>query len=122
MVLFTLLATMFLGLVIVASAWERDNRASLEDYAIYVSQRERVPIPLVLKILKCESGFNPTAWNKSDPHGGAKGIAQFLEPTFRNFSRVYDIHAPDIWNPFQQINLLVYMVKDGLERHWTCAR
>lgn len=107
---------------LIASAWNPKDKASLEDYAVYVSHRESVSTQTVLDILRCESGFNPKAWNKKDPNGGSMGVAQFQRNTFYGFAQKYGFDKPDIWNPFQQINLMIYMVGDGLKYHWSCAK
>lgn len=55
----------------------------------------------MLKLAKCESGLVPNAYNKTDPHGGAKGLFQFLQPTWDKWSRVYG-GKMDIWDPLDQ--------------------
>ena len=76
----------------------------------------------IVNTLRCESNFNWKAWNKGDPNDGSKSVAQFQDKTFYGFAKEYNLWNPDIWNPFQQINLMVYMVRDGLGSHWTCYR
>lgn len=72
--------------------------------------------------IKCESNFDPIAWNKSDPYGGAKGIGQFLQPTFDHYSKKAGIENPDIWNVDHQLQTMAYMFSIGEERQWVCYR
>ena len=92
------------------------------DYIIRVAVAEGVSAQMAWDIAKCESQFNPLAWNKSDPNGGSRGPLQFQEKTFYGFAKKYNIDNPDIWNPYQQVNLFVYMVRDGLKSHWSCTK
>lgn len=72
--------------------------------------------------IKCESGFNPNAHNKSDPLGGAKGIAQFLQPTFDGFSREAGFTGMDVWKAEDSIKLMAWAFSKGYSHHWTCWR
>lgn len=76
----------------------------------------------ILKVIACESGNNPNAWNKNDPNGGSKGIAQFQETTFYGYAKEIGITNPDIWNFDQQIEVMGYMISIGKLNHWSCAR
>lgn len=117
-----MISVLFLLAFVKVKAWDASDRESLKDYAIYVSSREGVSVQTTLSVLACESGFNPSAWNKNDPNGGSKNVAQFQDKTFYGYAEKYNIYSPDIWNPFQQINLLVYMLKDDLGYHWSCYK
>ena len=111
---------MMLVLAIKVSAWSVDNPAHIEEYIIYVASKEGVDVTKALAVANCESRFNKDAWNKSDPNDGSKGVFQFQDKTFYGFAKIYNIENPNIWNPFQQINLAIYMMKDGLSYHWAC--
>ena len=108
------------GIVIKVSAWDANNIESVKEYVGYIASKEGVNVQNALAVASCESRFNKDAWNKSDPNDGSKGIFQFQDKTFYGFSKKYNIESPDIWNPFQQINLAIYMMKDGLSYHWSC--
>ena len=69
-----------------------------------------------------ESGGNKWAWNKKDPFGGAKGILQFLQPTFDYFAPKAGITNPNIWNEEHQRKTADYMLSQGLLNQWTCGR
>lgn len=71
--------------------------------------------------IKCESNYIETAHNKSDPMGGAKGIAQFLQPTFNHYSKLAGAE-PDIWNTDAQLQTMAYMFSIGEAKQWTCYR
>ena len=108
--------------VLIASAWSADNPESLREYAMFVASKEQVPVSTILKIGECESSFNPKAHNTSDPNGGSRGVFQFQERTFYDYAKKYNIDNPDIWNPFQQINLAIYMIRDGKIGLWSCSK
>lgn len=77
---------------------------------------------ILIKLIECESGFNPDAWNKKDPNGGSIGILQYQIPTFYYYASKYGIENPDIWNSEQQIELAVYLIQDNKITLWTCGR
>jgi len=77
---------------------------------------------ILIKLAQCESSLNPKAWNKRDPYGGAKGLFQFLEPTFYFYAKVYQIENPDIWSVEDQIELTAYLIQDNKLSLWTCGR
>lgn len=72
--------------------------------------------------IKCESGYSETAYNKTDPMGGAKGIGQFLAPTFNAYSKQAGIKDADIWNTDHQLQTMAYMFSIGEKSQWTCWR
>lgn len=72
--------------------------------------------------LKCESKLNAKAWNKTDPQGGAKGIAQFLQPTFDRYSKLAGLKDADVWDKADSIQVMAYMFSKKEQKQWTCAR
>lgn len=72
--------------------------------------------------IKCESGFNPKAHNKSDPYGGAKGVGQFLQGTFNRYSVLAGIEDGDVWRADDSIHTMAYMFQTGNQHQWTCWR
>ena len=76
---------------------------------------------LLYQLMMCESGGNPKAWNKTDPYGGAKGLFQYLQPTWDKYSKEYGIENPDIWNAEQQVELTKLLLADGKCYLWTCC-
>lgn len=70
--------------------------------------------------IQCESRFKATAWNKEDPNGGSKGVAQFQQSTFDKWSVEAGIKDGDIWDSYQAIDTAAYMFSKGQQRQWSC--
>ncbi|TMC50995.1 MAG: hypothetical protein E6J14_00670 [Chloroflexi bacterium] len=66
----------------------------------------------MLKIARCESGFNPRAYNPAGPY---IGLFQFLPSTFRAHG------GTDIYDPVQQSNITATMLANGQSHAWGCA-
>ena len=75
----------------------------------------------LLNTMRCESSGYKYAWNKSDPHGGSKGIFQFQTSTFYRYAKILNIESPDIWNRDQQAEIAAYMFSIGQQGQWSCA-
>lgn len=125
MVLFTLLATMFLGLVLITSAWSADNPESIHDYIIFKAQREKVPVKEALTIAYCESkkwdaNLGKAVLNK-DAHNtkgeNSVGIFQInlnyhpltLEEAknpFLNINYALDLYLKEGWWPWKRCAVL----------------
>lgn len=75
----------------------------------------------MLALSKCESNFNPKAFNRTDPHGGAKGLFQYLQPTWDRWAKVYGGDM-DIWNPYDQIKLTAFLLAQNKWSLWTCSK
>lgn len=71
-------------------------------------------------VIRCESEWNIKALNKDDPNDGSKGLLQFQQGTFDYYSTKLGIIEPDIWNPFQQLEVASFMWGKGLQFHWSC--
>ena len=71
----------------------------------------------LLRVLACESGLNPHAVGD---HGTSLGLAQLntrgLLPTF------YQLGYTDPFDPAQAADFTAWAFRQGLRRHWTCAR
>lgn len=76
----------------------------------------------IYKTIEAESNFSATAHNLKDPHGGAKGIAQFLQPTYDHYSKGAGVVQGDIWDVDNQIKTMVYMFRIGEAKQWTAWR
>jgi hypothetical protein len=99
--------------------WTRERiEKEIETHA----QAYKVNAETMKKVVECESNFYKDAHNTSDPYGGAKGVAQFLEPTFRAYAPKAGIVNHDIWNPEHQLKTMAYMFSLGEARQWTCYR
>jgi len=77
---------------------------------------------LIRKIIHCESGGNPLAFNRKDPNGGSFGILQFQKATFLSWCVDRYGLENDIWNATIQIECAKRMIQDGQIRQWTCGR
>ncbi|MBT9167845.1 MAG: hypothetical protein DDT19_01188 [Syntrophomonadaceae bacterium] len=75
---------------------------------------------ILRKVLFCESSMNPKAWNKQDPNGGSKGIAQFQDATFAYYSKLAGISDGDVWNPEHALSTMSYMFSIGEQSQWSC--
>lgn len=106
---------MFFSGVIVASAWDMDNKESVKDYIIYVAQREQVNVGMALKVAQCESGFNRNALNHTAKERSV-GVFQI------NLKAHTDITEEQARNPFWNINWAIDRLKEGLWHWWTCAK
>lgn len=99
-----------------------ERRAIWEPVIKTYALQYNADIPSMLYVANCESGFNPNAWNKSDPNGGSKGIFQYQTATFYNNIRsVLPASASaDIWNAEQQIELTAFLFSKGKMTLWSC--
>jgi len=70
----------------------------------------------LLRVAKCESGFNPNAYNPS----GASGLFQFMPATFAANSVRAGFGGSSIWDPVASANTAAYMFSVGQSRQWTC--
>ena len=76
---------------------------------------------VLAKVINCESGNNPQAYNPRDIDGRPKyGLLQYDEKTFYEWAKKAGIEKPNIWEPVQQIQVYHYAAKKGLLRHWGC--
>ncbi len=91
------------------------------EYVVQYASVYHSSLKQLLAVMSCESGGNPKAWNKNDPHGGSKGMFQFQDSTFLNYSKAIDIENPDIWNPEQQAEVAAYMFSKGMQSQWSCS-
>lgn len=95
---------------------------TIQEKILRVAGEYEVDGLMMLKVIECESNFVDTAHNTTDPHGGAKGIGQFLQPTFDYYSEKAGIKHPDIWNTEHQIKTMAFMWSISEENQWTCYR
>lgn len=76
----------------------------------------------LLAVAKCESGYNPGAYNPRDTDGlPAVGLFQYKTRTFNWFASESGLAVNDIWNPHHQAQLTAWAFANGLASHWGCA-
>jgi hypothetical protein len=105
-----------------ASALEVPYQENIDQKIDRYALEYKVLAEVMRKVIACESAFNEKAWNKSDPYGGAKGIGQFLQPTFDAYSKKAGIENGDIWNVDHQLQTMAYMFSIKEQRQWVCFR
>lgn len=89
-------------------------------YIALEASKQGVDASFVDKIVKCESSYNGRAVGDS---GNAVGLAQFWPETFTRMSKQAGIDPMYLRPDYRsQIKTLVWAVKNGHEREWTCAR
>jgi Transglycosylase SLT domain len=77
----------------------------------------RVSPYLMLSIARCESGYDPQAYNPS----GASGLFQFMPSTFWAYaSRIGETRS--YWNPDAAANVAAYAVSIGGLGNWDASR
>jgi soluble lytic murein transglycosylase-like protein len=95
---------------------------SPQEYAKTYADQYNVSSEQLIKVMKCESNFDPEAYNGSDQNGGSFGIMQFQKSTFYSYSKKLEIENPDIKNVEQQIKVSAYMFSLGQSKQWSCSR
>jgi hypothetical protein len=91
------------------------------------AQESNLDLKLFNEIVKCESNFNPRAYNPTDGGSPSYGLLQFKISTFRNFGIIYGVFPKGttlqeakkyIWRPEYQGAIAMGMMADGLYSHW----
>jgi soluble lytic murein transglycosylase-like protein len=72
-----------------------------------------------LRVARCESGFNPRAYNPAGPY---VGLFQFQLSTFLAYSERagYGYSEGDIWDPTANSRVAAFMYGAGKEDAWGC--
>ena len=98
-----------------AHAYGLTLRGQIVQHATTLALEKGIPIARLLKIIACESNFNPKAYNPKDVDGRPKyGLMQFDS---RSFS------GKDIWDWHEQLEAATVLIaKDGFGRWPTCSK
>jgi hypothetical protein len=88
----------------------------IQSIIVAAADRFGVDSSWLLRVAKCESGFNPNAYNAS----GASGLFQFMPATFAANSVRAGFGGASIWDPVASANTAAYMFSVGQSRQWTC--
>lgn len=108
--------------VSVPIAFGDTQQMMLDDALVELTDYYGVSYGKMNAVIQCESGWNPKAINLKDPEGGSKGILQFQQSTFDYFAKDLGLKDPDIWNPYQQIEVATLMWSRELESRWSCYK
>lgn len=81
-----------------------------------------VDVNWLLRVARCESGFNPNASNKGYTAGGGhpSGVFQFLPNTFARYSGRAGFSG-DVWNASDNIRAAAYAFSVGGSGEWACT-
>ena len=104
-----------------ASPWSNISpyRAQIEDMVISKAKEFNIDSELFLRIAICESGLKTNAQN---PRSTASGLFQFLNSTFFNYAKAYELPIDDKNDPEVQAELAARMIADGGLSHWNESR
>lgn len=80
--------------------------------------RFKVDPELMVRLVKCESGFKPNIKNSTST---ASGLFQFLDGTYYSQAKIYGITALKS-NPEAQAELAARMIAAGGLIHWEASR
>ena len=93
--------TILIGLFVLtykAEAFEVKTPDQIKDYAIYQAQNNQLDVTTILKVIDCESRFNPQAIGD---HGTSIGVAQIHLPAHP------DITLEQAMDPIWSINWMI---------------
>lgn len=68
-------------------------------------------------VARCESGFDPTAYNHAT---GDSGLMQFQPSTFSTFCEMSGLHG-DLWNGHDSAEVAAWAFANGYADHWVCS-
>jgi len=88
----------------------------IQSIIIAAANRYGVDPNWLLRIAKCESGFNPNAYNPS----GASGLFQFMPATFAANAPRAGFAGASIWDPVASANTAAFMFSIGQSGQWSC--
>jgi soluble lytic murein transglycosylase-like protein len=91
------------------------------DAAFYAAARRcpQLTVPLLKGVTAHESGFNPRAFNPSDPPTGAYGLMQMIEPTARALG--YSGAMTGLYDPTRAVQLGADLLCENLARSGVVA-
>lgn len=95
----------------------------LEYYALILSRERGIDYGKYWLLVDCESGWRHRKDDGSlvmGDSGLAYGLLQFHWSTFYGFAKQYGLDY-DIYDPYNQIDLSLRMIRDGYHYHWTCS-
>ena len=110
-------------LIPIAKAADLTLKEEIELWIRQFAEKFNVSQETMLALANCESGMNPEAFNPKDPTGGAKGLFQYLKPTFNAFKKEAKMPDLNYENWQNQIELTAWAFSKGkYPKHWlNCA-
>lgn len=107
-------------------AYMNNEQLDLMHYAFEKSSQAEINPELFAKLIDCESKWNPNAkgdYRIEENKFMARGILQFWENTFKTHSKKYNL-SRDYTNPYDQIDLAVFMLKEkeGWKHWYNCSK
>ena len=95
------------------------TKAQIKELVISKANEFNISPELFLRIAVCESGLREDAQN---PTSTASGIFQFLNSTFFNYARAYELPTDDKNDPEVQAELAARMIAAGGISHWNASK
>lgn len=90
---------------------------AIQDIIIAAAGRWGADAQQLLRVAKCESGFNPNAYNASS---GASGLFQFLPSTWAANSVRAGYGGASSFDPVANANTAAMMFRNGQAGQWVC--
>jgi len=97
-------------------------QGSVQQMIIESASKYGVSADKLLRIAKCESGFNPNAINRGYTAGGGHptGLFQYLPETWTRYQRKLGVSGWNIYNPKHQADLTAFAFSIGGAGEWEC--
>jgi hypothetical protein len=106
--------------IVIAEPYIAPYMPSVRQIIIKEATSYTIPPEKMLSIAKCESTYNPKAFNPKDVDGRPKyGLFQFDKDTFATYAPMSGIKTMDIWDPAQQAHTTAYMLSIKQDQ-WGC--
>jgi hypothetical protein len=102
-----------------ARRWVGQDAYDAEFTAAAAQCPAQVSVPLLKALAAQESGFDPRAFNPSDPPTGAYGLMQMIEPTARGLG--YTGPMVGLYNPALAVQLGAALMCENLARSGVVA-
>lgn len=76
----------------------------------------------MLRIAKCESGFNPASVNRNYFAGGGNpsGVFQYLPDTWKRMSNNAGFGGADVFDAYANVNVAAHAFSTGRSGEWAC--
>lgn len=94
----------------------------IQNYIVEQATAHGLDPQRMLRIAKCESGFNPTNVNRNYYAGGGNpsGIYQYLPETWSRIGGRSGYEATDVFNWQQNVRVTMWAFANGYSGEWAC--